>query len=49
MHAAPRLPTYSREDGAGATGRGGEEIAGFPVPQVLFVIIKPTPAALYLY
>lgn len=26
-----------------------EEIAGSSVPQVLFVIIKPTPLPLYLY
>lgn len=29
--------------------RASEEIAGFSVPQVLFVIIKPTPLPLYLY
>lgn len=34
--------------GTGATGRASE-IAGFSVPQVLFVIIKPTPLPLYLY
>lgn len=43
-----RASVYS-ESGTGATGRGSEEIAGFSVPQVLFVIIKPTLLALYLY
>jgi len=33
----------------GATSVHNEEIASSPVPQVLFVIIKPTALALYLY
>lgn len=49
MHG--RSVVYSGGTGAtgGASERASEEIAGFSVPQVLFVIIKPTPLPLYLY